>query len=255
MILRLSTFAKRVKFAPTASSLSAASALSSTSPSAGTAAAAASRPRRGSSFARHPRRCPAGIVISSAPVVAVAVAPANQPRRRPQQRRRQQQQQRQQRGQQVRFHRTDYDGPGRYDERETGANFGGATTAHDPTHAPHGGEEDEDLTRMRRLLRERYDLRSGSYERRGYTVGIGGPGGSIFVFSCILFSLPVDRDGISSVQPAAIPRRARAPRSMTARQSAPARPRLPWPCAGRSATSCRWGWSRTTSSPRRTASS
>ena len=172
MILRLSTFAMRVNFTPTASSLSAASALMSASSSTGTAAVAASWPRHGSSFAQHPCR-PAIVVLGAA---VAAVAPAKQPRRRRQRWHQQQQQQ-----QQVRFHRTDYDGPGRYDERETGANFG-ATAAHDHSHAhdrhPPHEEEDEELTRMRELLRARYDRRSGTYEHRGYTVGIGGPGES-----------------------------------------------------------------------------
>ena len=164
----------RVKFKPTASSLSAASALMYASSFTGTAAVAASWPRHISSFAQHP--CRPAIVVPGA-AVAAAVAPAKQPRRR---------RQRWQQQQQVRFHRTDYDGPGRYDERETGANFG-ATAAHDHSHAhddrhPPHEEEDEELPRMRELLRARYDRRSGTYEHRGYTVGIGGPGESLFCF-------------------------------------------------------------------------
>jgi urease accessory protein len=72
--------------------------------------------------------------------------------------------------QQLRFHRTDYEGPGKYDERETGSQF----ASHDHSH-DHRGSEKESL---KQLLEARYTRRSGSYDHRGYTVGIGGPVGS-----------------------------------------------------------------------------
>eukprot|EP00984_Skeletonema_dohrnii_P024064 scaffold13180_cov89-Skeletonema_dohrnii-CCMP3373.AAC.1 len=40
---------------------------------------------------------------------------------------------------QVRFHRTDYNGPGKYDERETGSKFG----SHDHEHS-HGHDHSQD---------------------------------------------------------------------------------------------------------------
>lgn len=81
--------------------------------------------------------------------------------------------------QQLRFHRTDYEGPGKYDERETGSQFG----SHDHSHGHHSHSHDHETTsndtdKLRRLLEARYTRRSGSYEHRGYTVGIGGPVGS-----------------------------------------------------------------------------
>jgi hypothetical protein len=36
---------------------------------------------------------------------------------------------------QVRFHRTDYDGPGKYDDRETGSKFGSQQHDHDHGHS------------------------------------------------------------------------------------------------------------------------
>ena len=77
--------------------------------------------------------------------------------------------------QQVRYHRTDYDGPGTYANRETGTNFGQHDHSHDHTHE---GEETEEKLRLQKLLRARYDRRSGTYDDRGYTIGIGGPVGS-----------------------------------------------------------------------------
>jgi urease accessory protein len=132
-------------------------------------------------------------VVPSRSVTAAAgttaVKQQQQRRHRLQLHRRQQQQQ-----QQVRYHRTDYDGPGRYDERDTGANFlnGAAADSHDHRHAHNhhdegggGGkgeddddDDDDERRRMKQILKARYDRRSGSYERRGYTVGIGGPVGS-----------------------------------------------------------------------------
>lgn len=80
---------------------------------------------------------------------------------------------------QVRFHRTDYDGPGNYDERETGSKFG----SHDHTHH-HGHDHSHDNNisdkkqQLRDVLQARFKRRSGSYSHRGYTIGIGGPVGS-----------------------------------------------------------------------------
>ena len=86
--------------------------------------------------------------------------------------------------QQFRYHRTDYEGPGKFGERETGSRFG---TEHDHSHshAEHGEhtesnkEEDElEKRQIRQLLQARYTRRSGTYSHRGYTIGIGGPVGS-----------------------------------------------------------------------------
>eukprot|EP00985_Skeletonema_marinoi_P004508 scaffold1957_cov118-Skeletonema_marinoi.AAC.15 len=81
---------------------------------------------------------------------------------------------------QVRFHRTDYDGPGKYDERETGSKFG----SHDHEHS-HGHDHshddiisDDKKKQLREILQARFKRRSGSYSHRGYTIGIGGPVGS-----------------------------------------------------------------------------
>ncbi|KAL7522536.1 hypothetical protein ACHAWX_007236 [Stephanocyclus meneghinianus] len=80
---------------------------------------------------------------------------------------------------QLRFHRTDYEGPGKYDERETGSHH------HDHAHAHHHLQDpddahanSEDRLNMRNILQSKYIRRSGSYDHRGYTVGIGGPVGS-----------------------------------------------------------------------------
>lgn len=81
----------------------------------------------------------------------------------------------QHRQQQVRYHRTDYDGPGTYDNRETGTNFGQHDHSHNHTHEV---EETEEKLRLQKLLRARYNRRSGTYDDRGYTIGIGGPVGS-----------------------------------------------------------------------------
>lgn len=86
---------------------------------------------------------------------------------------------------QVRFHRTDYDGPGKYDERETGSKFFGSHQ-HDHDHAhshshDHYSNQNEEKTKkeqLRDLLTSRFQRRSGSYSHRGYTIGIGGPVGS-----------------------------------------------------------------------------
>lgn len=77
--------------------------------------------------------------------------------------------------QQVRYHRTDYDGPGTYDKRVTGTNFGQHDHSHNHTHE---GEVTEEKLRLQNLLRARYNRRSGTYDDRGYTIGIGGPVGS-----------------------------------------------------------------------------
>jgi urease accessory protein len=80
---------------------------------------------------------------------------------------------------QLRFHRTDYDGPGKYDERETGSAFGSHDPSHDHGHSHHHNHDSiDDKENLRQLLQTRYNRRSGSYEHRGYTVGIGGPVGS-----------------------------------------------------------------------------
>jgi hypothetical protein len=97
--------------------------------------------------------------------------------------------------QQVRFHRTDYGGPGKFDERETGTKaFDEAARSHDNnehhSHShhhhhhqaidtndkKHNSIEEEKKEQLQQLLQARYDRRSGSYARRGYTIGIGGPG-------------------------------------------------------------------------------
>lgn len=71
--------------------------------------------------------------------------------------------------QQLRHHRTDYDGPGNFDQRET---------AHDQDDHRHGRDEEQEKQRLREILESRYARRSGTYSTRGYTVGIGGPVGS-----------------------------------------------------------------------------
>ena len=84
--------------------------------------------------------------------------------------------------QQVRYHRTDYEGPGKYGERETGSMFG---EQHDHSHEHqdtehHQKEEntvnEAEKVQLQQLLKIRYNRRSGSYSHRGYTIGIGGPG-------------------------------------------------------------------------------
>jgi hypothetical protein len=107
-------------------------------------------------------------------------------------------QQQQQHHQQVRFHRTNYEGPGKFDERETGTKaFEEAARAHDNNeHHDHSHQHHHDLDnsnaddnctnnsvveaeskeQKQQLLHARYIRRSGSYARRGYTIGIGGPG-------------------------------------------------------------------------------
>lgn len=75
---------------------------------------------------------------------------------------------------QVRFHRSDYEGPGSFEGRETGSNFG------------HLGSDTTDTTlgdldekkRVQNVLQARFKRRSGDYTKRGYTIGIGGPVGS-----------------------------------------------------------------------------
>ena len=83
---------------------------------------------------------------------------------------------------QLRFHRTDYDGPGKYDERETGSLFGSHDHSHEHGHHhDHSHSNDDavnDKEKLRALLQSRYIRRSGTYDHRGYTVGIGGPVGS-----------------------------------------------------------------------------
>lgn len=108
-------------------------------------------------------------------------------------------QQHQRHHQQVRFHRTNYEGPGKFDERETGTKaFEEAARGHDNNehhdhshHHHHHHELDnsnandsakdavveaESKEQIQQLLQARYIRRSGSYARRGYTIGIGGPG-------------------------------------------------------------------------------
>ena len=83
---------------------------------------------------------------------------------------------------QVRFHRTDYDGPGKYDDRETGSKFGSHDHDHGHSHShDHSSNQNEEKTKkdqLRDLLTSRFQRRSGSYSHRGYTIGIGGPVGS-----------------------------------------------------------------------------
>lgn len=89
---------------------------------------------------------------------------------------------------QFRFHRTNYEGPGKYDERETGSKFGSQHHGHDHSHShshDHSNYSDGDdngkkqqKQQLRDLLQSRFQRRSGSYSDRGYTVGIGGPVGS-----------------------------------------------------------------------------
>lgn len=79
---------------------------------------------------------------------------------------------------QLRFHRSDYEGPGKYDERDTGSQFGMHDHSHDHHTHNHDHETSSDKEKMRKLLEARYIRRSGSYDHRGYTVGIGGPVGS-----------------------------------------------------------------------------
>ena len=91
---------------------------------------------------------------------------------------------------QVRYHRTDYEGPGKYGERETGSMFG---EQHDHSHEHqdtehHQNQKDTVINeaekeQLQQLLKVRYNRRSGSYQHRGYTIGIGGPGKDILCFS------------------------------------------------------------------------
>ena len=113
---------------------------------------------------------------------------------------------------QVRFHRTDYGGPGKFDERETGTKaFDEAARSHDNnehhghSHHHHALDnsyaethdtndkknyeiKDEKKEQVRQLLQARYDRRSGSYARRGYTIGIGGPGESRWGIVHLIFN-------------------------------------------------------------------
>eukprot|EP00581_Thalassiosira_minuscula_P010369 CAMPEP_0183710394 /NCGR_PEP_ID=MMETSP0737-20130205/6128_1 /TAXON_ID=385413 /ORGANISM="Thalassiosira miniscula, Strain CCMP1093" /LENGTH=398 /DNA_ID=CAMNT_0025938649 /DNA_START=95 /DNA_END=1291 /DNA_ORIENTATION=- len=86
--------------------------------------------------------------------------------------------------QQIRFHRTDYEGPGDFEQRETGSNFGAQQQQHDHFH-DHSLHDDDDENetnekqqQIRQILQARFHRRSGTYSHRGYTVGIGGPVGS-----------------------------------------------------------------------------
>ena len=90
---------------------------------------------------------------------------------------------REQQHQQVRYHNTNYEGPGKFDERETGSNFDATMTQqqhHDHSHNHHEHQQesisDDEKQHIRQLLKARYTRRSGSYAHRGYTIGIGGPG-------------------------------------------------------------------------------
>mmetsp|Transcript_18569 Transcript_18569/g.34171 ORF Transcript_18569/g.34171 Transcript_18569/m.34171 type:complete len:376 (-) Transcript_18569:198-1325(-) len=84
---------------------------------------------------------------------------------------------------QVRFHRTDYEGPGKFGQRETGSIFG-EQHHHSHEHDDHTHQEQQqedhenEKQQLRQLLQARYNRRSGTYSHRGYTVGIGGPVGS-----------------------------------------------------------------------------
>jgi urease accessory protein len=83
--------------------------------------------------------------------------------------------------QQLRFHRTDYDGPGKFDDRETGSMVGPHDHSHYHGHHhshEHSTADVQDKQKLLQLLQTRYNRRSGSYDRRGFTVGIGGPVGS-----------------------------------------------------------------------------
>ena len=90
----------------------------------------------------------------------------------------------QQQRQQVRYHRTDYEGPGKFAERETGSMFGTGQHDHDHSHddTHHVQQQqqvdvnEDEKEQIRQLLKARYTRRSGSYSHRGYTIGIGGPG-------------------------------------------------------------------------------
>eukprot|EP00569_Conticribra_weissflogii_P015035 CAMPEP_0171396254 /NCGR_PEP_ID=MMETSP0880-20121228/4495_1 /TAXON_ID=67004 /ORGANISM="Thalassiosira weissflogii, Strain CCMP1336" /LENGTH=387 /DNA_ID=CAMNT_0011909871 /DNA_START=1 /DNA_END=1164 /DNA_ORIENTATION=+ len=78
---------------------------------------------------------------------------------------------------QIRHHRTDYDGPGNFDDRETKSHH-----SHDHSHS-HSQDQDQDLSpdqkeALRQHLQKRYRTRQGTYARRAYTIGIGGPVGS-----------------------------------------------------------------------------
>jgi len=91
--------------------------------------------------------------------------------------------------QEVRYHRTDYEGPGKYGERETGSMFGGEQHNHSHEHQDTSHHQKEGDTvineaekeQLQQLLKVRYNRRSGSYSHRGYTIGIGGPGKDNFV--------------------------------------------------------------------------
>ena len=72
---------------------------------------------------------------------------------------------------QVRFHRSDYEGPGDFQGRETGSNFGHLSS--DTTSAAL-----DEKQRIQNILQARFKRRSGDYSKRGYTIGIGGPVGS-----------------------------------------------------------------------------
>lgn len=74
---------------------------------------------------------------------------------------------------QIRYHRTDYEGPGSFDERDT-AHY----HSHDHGHSHEHHEASSEKEKLQQLLQSRYNRRSGSYEHRGYTIGIGGPVGS-----------------------------------------------------------------------------
>lgn len=92
---------------------------------------------------------------------------------------------------QVRYHRTDYEGPGKYGERETGSMFGEHDHSHSHEHEQQHMDvvnEDEKL-QIRQLLQARYNRRSGTYSHRGYTIGIGGPGKIYFRFCIIILLL------------------------------------------------------------------
>ena len=100
----------------------------------------------------------------------------------------------QQQRQQVRYHRTDYEGPGKFAERETGSMFGTGQHDHDHSHddTHHVQQQqqvdvnEDEKEQIRQLLKARYTRRSGSYSHRGYTIGIGGPG-RLFILRIFLF--------------------------------------------------------------------
>ncbi|KAL7469542.1 hypothetical protein ACHAXS_009793 [Conticribra weissflogii] len=77
---------------------------------------------------------------------------------------------------QIRSHRTDYDGPGNFDDRETKSQPPPHSHDHSHDHDHHLAPEQKEA--LRQHLQTRYQTRQGTYDRRAYTIGIGGPVGS-----------------------------------------------------------------------------